>query len=175
MKKLVALIMVLLLTMMSTGFAVEIDDLLGGLTSMFSPDADEAYEPGEVAELKHVSIELTNVLESGKNEFYTPKDGYEFLIVEFEIENTDDEDMTISSMLNFSTWCDGQMYTISLEALGTAMFAGKMQLDCVVESGKSVTGVIGYEVPVEWEELIVEYKGDLLGGDKASFAVVREQ
>ena len=175
MKKLVSLVMVLMLAMSNAGFAMDMDDLFGGLTAMFSPDADEAYAPGEVAELKHVNIKLTNVLESGKNEFYSPQDGYEFLMIEFEIENTDDEDLAISSMLCFSAWCDGKMYTISLDALSTAMLAGKMQLDCVIEPGDSVSGVIGYEVPEDWEEVVVEYKSDLLIGDKASFVVNRSK
>lgn len=173
MKKLLVWTMILMLTLTSSASAMEIENLLGGLTSMFSPSADESYKPGETAELDNVDIELTNVLESGSNDFYTVEEGYEFAIIEFTIKNKTNNDLTISSMLNFSTWCDGKMYTISLDALGTALFAGKMQLDCVVESGKTVSGVIGYEVPVDWKEIVVEYKSDVIGGEKVSFLVAR--
>ena len=173
MKKLLAWMIILALALVGSASAMEIGDLLGGLTSMFSPSVDESFGPGEVAELENINIELTNVLESESNDFYTAEKGYEFIIIEFSIENKADEDLTLSSMLNFSTWCDKKMYSISLEALGTALLAGKVQLDCVVESGKTVTGVIGYEVPVDWAEIVIEYKSDVIGGEKANFVVTR--
>ena len=173
MKKLMACLLALILAFAGSAYAFDFDDMLGGLTSMFSPDADEAYGPKEVVEIGDISIELTNILESGKNEFYTPEEGYEYIIVEFSIDNNGKEDLAISSMLCFSAWCDGKMYTISLEALGTAMFAGKPQMDTVIEPGKSFTGVIGYEVPEDWEEMIVEFKEDIIG-KAISFAVQNE-
>ena len=173
MKKFLAWMIILTLALVGSASAMEIGNLLGGLTSMFSPGVDESFGPGEVAELENINIELTNVLESESNDFYTAEKGYEFIIIEFSIENKADEDLTLSSMLNFSTWCDKKMYSISLEALGTALLAGKVQLDCVVESGKTVTGVIGYEVPVDWAEIVIEYKSDVIGGEKANFVVTR--
>ena len=173
MKKLMACLLAVMLVFAGAAHAFDFDDMLGGLTSMFSPDADESYGAKEIVEIGDISIELTNVLESGKNEFYTPEDGYEYIIIEFSIENNGKEDLTVSSMLCFSAWCDGKMYTISLEALSTAMFAGKPQMDTIIEPGKSFTGVIGYEVPEDWEEMIVEFKEDIIG-KTISFAVQNE-
>lgn len=170
MKKLLACFLMLAIILPNTAFALDLNGMLGGLTSMFSPDAEEAYSPGETAEVGDINATLTNVHISGKNEFYTPADGYEYVIIEFDFDNNSNEVLTLSTMLNFTTWCDGQMQSISLEALGTAMFAGKMQLDCAVESGESITGVIGYEVPEDWEEIIVEFKKDAVIGKSIKFA-----
>ena len=128
-----------------------------------------------MVELDKINIALTNVYESKGSEFYTPAEGMEYMMIEFAIENTGDEELTLSTVLNFSAWCDGENYTISLEALATGMFAGRMQLDCVVEPGESVTGIVGYEIPVEWEEVIVEYCEEIVLGEKTGFVVTKEK
>lgn len=171
MKRVIIGVLVLLVLLSGTAFAFDFGDVMGGLTSMFTPDADDAYGPKEIVDLDNGSIELTNVYTSGRNQFYTPEDGYEYVMIEFSIENDGEEEMAISTLLNFNTWCDGKVYTISLDALATAMFAGRIQLDCVIESGESVTGVIGYEVPENWEEIIVEYKEEAIFGKTVRFAV----
>ena len=173
MKKLLTCLLVMTLVLVNSAYAFDFGDVLGGLTSMFSPDADEAYGPQEEVQMGDICIELTNVMESGKNAYYTPEEGYEYIIFEFEIDNNGKEDLTVSSMICFSAWCDGKMYTLSLEALGTAMFAGKPQMDTVIEPGKSFTGVVGYEIPEDWKEVIVEFKEDVMG-KTVSFAVQNE-
>lgn len=171
MKKLISGILALLIIFSGTAFAIDLGDIVNGLTSMFAPDSSETYGPKEVVELGDVSIELTNVYTSGSNGMYTPEDGCEYVMIEFSIQNKGDEELTLSTILSFNTWCDGKMCTISLEALATAMFAGRVQLDCVVNSGEHVTGVVGYEVPENWEEIIVEYGEDAMFGEKVRFAV----
>lgn len=175
MKKMLVWLLMTVLLFSGSAYAFELGDMLGGITSLFAPDAQNAYGPQELAELDGVNIKLVNVMESKSSNMYDLKDGYEFLIIEFSIENKDSENLTLSTMMNFSTWCDGNLCTISLEALATAMFTGKTQLDCVIEPGKSYSGVIGYEVPIDWNEIIVEYKGEMIGGDKASFVVTNKQ
>ena len=75
-------------------------------------------------------------------------------------------------MLCFSTFCDGTSCMLSLESLATAMMSGKFQADTVIEPGKKQTGVVGYEVPADWEELRITYKPDLLSSDSATFSVM---
>lgn len=170
MRKLVILTLILAIFLQSTAFALDMGGLLGGLTSMFSPDADDAYAPGETAEDDDVRITLTNVYTNRGNDYYTPTDGCEYVIVEFTFDNNSAEDQTLSTLLCFSAWCDNKMCSLSLEALGTALFSGKMQLDCIVESGESVTGVVGYEVPKDWEKMVVEYKKDSILSKSIKFA-----
>lgn len=113
--------------------------------------------------------------ESRGNEYYTPAEGNEYVILEFTVENGGEEEVTLSTMLSFSTWCDGKSCTISLEALGTATLSGKIQLDCVVAAGEKATGVLGYEVPADWQEISVKYTEEVMFGESAVFAVTREE
>ncbi len=170
-KRIVSLLLIVWVCVFSaSAFATGLDDLLGGLNSLFSSD-EETFEVGELVELDGLTIKLVNVLESTGNSYYTPAAENEFLIFEFEIENLSEEELTLSTVLCFSAWCDDKLYTISLEALSTAMLSGKYQLDCVVEPGESVTGVVGYEVPKDWENAKVEFTPEALFGEKVSFAV----
>lgn len=165
----------LALLVSETAYAVDLGDLFGGLTSMFSPSTEDAFKVGETAEIGKVYMTLNNVYESRGNEYYTPAEGNEYVILEFTVENGGEEEVTLSTMLSFSTWCDNKSCTISLEALGTATLSGKLQLDCVVAAGEKATGVLGYEVPADWQEISVKYTEEVMFGESAVFAVTREE
>ena len=174
MKKILVCFMALVLVLSNAALALDLgdmEDMFGGITSMFGPDTADAYGPQEVVEIGDISIELKDVLRSGKNAYYTPESGNEFLIIQFSIENNGAEDLTLSSMMSFSTWCDDELCMISLEALGTAMLSGLPQLDTVVESGASFTGVIGYEVSKDWDTVIVQYTDGIVLGNTVTFVV----
>lgn len=178
MKKLIAVLLLAVAMLSNTAFAFsfnfqDLDDLIGDVTSMFAPDSKDAYGPMEKVEVDDYTIELVNVLECTSSQFYEIKDGYEYVIIEFEFDNQSGEELSLSTLMNFSTWCDGEICTLSLEALGTAMFLGKTQLDCFIEPGESFVGVIGYEVPQEWNEIIVQFIGDGIFGKTVDFAVTR--
>lgn len=93
------------------------------------------------------------------------------MIFEFEIKNTSNEELTISSLMCFTAWVDDTSYTISLEALATGALSSKYQLDCVIDPGKSVTGIVGYEVPKDWKEAKIEFTKEAIFGEKTVFAV----
>lgn len=165
----------LALLVSETAYAVDLGDLFGGLTSMFSPSTEDAFKVGETAEIGKVRMTLNNVYESRGNEYYTPAEGNEYVILEFTVENGGEEEVALSTMLSFSTWCDNKSCTISLEALSTAMLSGKIQLDCVVAAGEKATGVLGYEAPADWQEISVKYTEEVMFGESAVFAVTREE
>ena len=165
----------LALLISETAYAIDLGDLFGGLTSMFSPNTEDAFKVGETAEIGKVRMTLNNVYESRGNEYYTLAEGNEYVILEFTVENGGEEEVTLSTMLSFSTWCDNKSCTISLEALSTAMLSGKIQLDCVVAAGEKATGVLGYEVPADWQEISVKYTEEVMFGESAVFAVTREE
>ena len=139
------------------------------------PEHGGRLQGGETAEIGKVRMTLNNVYESRGNEYYTPAEGNEYVILEFTVENGGEEEVALSTMLSFSTWCDNKSCTISLEALGTATLSGKLQLDCVVAAGEKATGVLGYEVPADWQEISVKYTEEVMFGESAVFAVTREE
>lgn len=161
----------ILLFSLSVAEASGLDDFLGGISSLFSKSEEDAHAPGETVEVDDVEITLTDVLQSSGNSYYKPQSGKVFLMIEFKIKNNRDDELDVSSLLSFSTWCDDELCVIDLEALGTGLFAGKPQLDCVIEAGKTITGIVGYQVDKDWEKVIVEYSTDVYFGEKVKFLV----
>ena len=172
MKKFIVLLTVVSLFLTGYACAEGLGSLFGGLTSLFSLEDETAYSVGDTADLESASVKLLDVYESkGKGE-NSPADGNVYLICEFEFKNNTSEALTVSTMLCFRAFCDGTSCMLSLESLATAMMSGKFQADTVIEPGKKQTGVVGYEVPADWEELRITYKPDLLSSDSATFSVM---
>lgn len=173
MKKKLAIFLVLLVSLFSfsAAHASGLGDLFGDITSLFGPKEEDAHAPGEAVTVDDLVVTLTDVLQSSGNSYYTPESGKVFLMIEFTIENNQKEDFSVSSMMSFSTWCDDSLCTIDLEALGTGLFAGKPQLDCIIEPGDKYTGIIGYQVDQGWEKVLIEFSTDLLFGEKVQFLV----
>lgn len=75
----------------------------------------------------------------------------------------------------FTAWVDDTSYTISLEALATGALSSKYQLDCVIDPGKSVTGIVGYEVPKDWKEAKIEFTKEAIFGEKTVLLSVNKE
>ena len=175
MRLVLALALMMALLFSEAAYAIDLGDVFGGITSMFSPSIEDAYKVGEAVAIGDVTMTLNNVYESRGNEYYTPTEGNEYVMLEFTIENGGDEDLTVSTMLSFSTWCDDQSCSISLEALAMGMLSGKIQLDCVIEPGEKATGIVGYEVPADWQTISVKYTEEAIFGESAVFAATKEE
>lgn len=174
-KSLVAFLLALILSVASVSAMADWGDWLGGTFSLFSSDEDDAYRIGEVAELDHVDMKLINVIVSKGNSYYKPESGRMFVILEFEVKNKGREDVPLSTMMSFNVWCDDQHCDISIDALAVAMMNGKYQLDTVVEPGKTVRGVIGYEVTVDWQKIKVEFSEEMFFGENAIFLIENKE
>ena len=165
MKKIAALIVscALLLSLC----ACSIDPQLVGTTPKKVTDSDtpqsdsnKTFKLGDVVELDDVTVGFLDVITSTGSDYNKPEDGKVFVLCEFEISNNSNEELAVSSMLSFDAYCDGYSCSLSLQAL---MEKGdKAQLDGTVAPGKKMKGVVGYELPVDWEELEIHYTTDLL-------------
>ena len=174
MKRFLAL-MVIAMLVVTAGSAFALDlgnltDMVGGLESVFGSTDEVTYGINERAETNGISATLTNVMESKGGSEYKPENENVFVICEFRIENNSDEDLMISSVMCFSASFDDKTYAESIEALGVAMFSGKYQLDRLVEIGEKVNGVVGYEVPAEWQEMQIRFTPEIYSGDRLVFA-----
>lgn len=128
---------------------------------------DKVFKIGDVVELNDIVVSFVDLVESTGSEFNKPADGKVYVLCEFEITNNSTEELAVSSMLSFEGYCDDYACDYSLGAL---MEKGdKDQLDGSVAAGKKMKGVIGYEVPVDWKELEIQYTLDLLSSDKIVF------
>lgn len=122
---------------------------------------------GETAELKGVNVTLVNVSESKGSAYNEPNEGNVFVICEFEIANNSDKEIAVSSMMSFDAYCDDYACTFSLGAMIEK--GNKNQLDGTVAAGKKFNGVVGYEVPEDWQELEIVFTPDFWSGKDIIF------
>ena len=135
-------------------------------------ESKNTFSVGETAELKGVNVTFVGVTESSGSGFNTPTEGNVFAICEFEIENNSDKEITVSSMMSFEAYCDDYTCTLSLGALMEK--GNKNQLDGTVAAGKKFNGVIGYEVPTDWQELEIIFTPDFWSGKDITFIAAND-
>lgn len=126
---------------------------------------------GETAELKNVQVTLASVTESDGSAYNKPTDGNVFVLCEFEITNNSDKEINVSSMMSFNAYCDDYTCNYSLTALLEK--GNKNQLDGTIAAGKKFNGVIGYEVPADWNELEVHFTPDFWSGKDITFIATK--
>lgn len=134
--------------------------------------SDNAYGVGDVAELKNVQVSLLSITESTGSSFNQPSEGNVFVLCEFEIQNNTKEELNISSMLSFEAYCDEYVCNYSLGALMEK--ENSSQLDGTIASGKKMKGVVGYEVPADWNELEVHFTPNVWIGKEIVFVAVND-
>ena len=125
------------------------------------------FTVGDTVEYDGVQITFIGITESQGSSFNTPTDGNVFVLCEFEIVNNSNEEITVSTMLSFEAYCDDYSCNFSLSALMEKN--DKNQLDGTIAPGKKMNGIIGYEVPSDWQSLEINYTKDLLFADPITF------
>lgn len=128
--------------------------------------ADETKEQGGM------KVTLKNVSENTGSTNIKPEDGNVFILCEFEVENTTDEAVYVSSILSFTGTVDGVLVNSSTQA--AANRADKEQIDGRIESGDTRTGVLSFEVPSTWKELVVDFASDPTKEDKVTFNITKQ-
>ncbi len=174
MKKITSLIMACLLLFVLCACSSSEPSLVGTASTDNTSSAetttapeDKTFKLGDAVELNNIVVSFVDVIESTGSEFNKPAEGNVYVLCEFEISNNSDEDLAVSSMLSFEAYCDDYACEYSLGALMDK--DNKDQLDGTVAAGKKMKGVVGYEVPTEWQELEIHYTLDLLHSDKIVF------
>lgn len=127
----------------------------------------QVFKLGDAVELDGITVSFVDVITSTGADFSKPEEGNVFVLCEFEIANNSKEELAVSSMMSFEAYCDGYTCDYSLSALLAK--GNKSQLDGSVAAGKKMRGVVGYEVPADWQELEIQYTIDLLKGSKIVF------
>lgn len=136
-----------------------------------SQTGESRFAVGEIAELRDVQVSLVGATESMGSDFNKPSDGNVFILCEFEITNNSKEEIVVSSMMSFEAYCDDYACTYSLGALLEK--GNKNQLDGTVAAGKKFNGIIGYEVPVDWEEMELHFTPDFWSGKDIVFVATK--
>ena len=134
-------------------------------------DSEEKTEfyMGETAEQGDVQFTLVNVYESSGSELITPDDGNIFLVCEFDISNNSEEDIGISSVMNFEAYCDDYSLTLDIMGLQVPEAEGKSQLDGNIASGKKMNGIVAYQVPSDYKTMEINVTPDFWSGKDMKF------
>ncbi len=125
------------------------------------------FAVGDKVKLNDVVVTLNSVTESQGKEFFRPTDGNVYVVCEFTIENNSKEEITVSSLMSFTAYVDDYAVNLSLSAM--VMDEGKNQLDGSVAAGKKMNGVIGYEIPADWEKLELRFTPDFWSSKEIVF------
>ena len=134
----------------------------GNKTSENTTDGSvqDTFNVGDTVDLKNIKTTLVSVVESVGSEYNKPSDGNVFVLCEFEIENSSDSDISVSSIMSFEAYCDD--YSIN-ESLSAALETDKNTLDGTIAAGKKMNGVIAYEVPAGWSDIEIDFTPDFWG------------
>ena len=136
-------------------------------TEATSAPSDKTFKVGDVVELNDVVVSFIGVTESSGSEFFKPEDGNIYVLCEFEIANNSKEELAISSIMNFKAYCDDYSCEYSLGALMEK--GNKEQLDGSIAAGKKMKGVVGYEIPADWNELEIQFTANILSSNSIIF------
>lgn len=96
-----------------------------------------------------------------ENQFTQPKDGYKYIYLQFAFINTSDKSDASISFFNFSAYADG--YAADM------YFGGGEGLSATLSAGRSTSGYIYFEVPVDASEIDVEYEANVFTEQKIHF------
>lgn len=168
MKKLISLMLVALVVLCLCACAAE-PSLVGTTPVNDTPTVSlpKTFKLGDSVELNGVVVSFLDVTESTGAQFMKPAEGKVYLLCEFEISNNSTQELSVSSMLSFEAYCDDYACDYSIGALSAK--GDKEQLDGSVAAGKKMKGVVGYEVPADWQELEIQYTLDIMDDDKITF------
>lgn len=127
---------------------------------------------GDTITQNDITVTLLDVIESKGSAYNKPSEGNVFVLFEFEIENNKSSDLNVSSLMNFECYCDD--YTSNLSITALLEKGNKNQLDGTVAGGKKLNGVIGYEIPADWQVLEIRYTPSGFFSKEYKFVVNRE-
>lgn len=129
-------------------------------------ESEETFGITDTAVFNTIKVTAEELKESTGKNYFEPDNGNVFVGVRFTIENTSEEDQTISSLLLFDAYCDGTKCDYSINA-NCAFNEGT--IDGTLAPGKKMTGYFAVEVPKDWKELELQVKSGWLSNIKAAF------
>ena len=91
-------------------------------------------------------------------------------VAKFTIENTSNEEQTVSSLLQFTAYVDDVKCNYSFSAVSA--FSGGT-LDGTIAAGKKLVGWYAVEAPENWTSIEIAFQEDLFSSSAVSFEVAR--
>lgn len=130
-----------------------------------------SFGVGETAEMNDIQVTLVGYEESSGSEYNKPSDGNVFLLLNFDIANNSDKELSISSMMSFEAYADDYTLNYSIGALMAK--PDETQLDGTIAPGKKMNGWIGYEVPADWKNMEIHFTDNVWSDNKFVFEITK--
>lgn len=136
-----------------------------------SEDREEkdTFGIGETAEMNNVQVTMVSYSENEGSEYNKPTDGNEYVMVEFDIVNNSENEITVSSALSFDGYADDYALNYSFAAMMENETSN--QLDGTIAPGKKMDGMVGFEVPKDWKTMEIHFKDDVWSNSKFKFEI----
>ena len=168
MRKILSLLlaMVVVLSLVACSDAPKKETYQPEATTQAATPKDETFGINEVAVFEDMKIVATEITESKGDDFFNPEKGKIFVGVHFEIENTSDEEQSISSLLMFDGYVDDVKCDYSFTA---ACAFDEGTLDGTILPGKKLVGWYALEVPENWKSIELMVKSNWLSNTNAVF------
>jgi hypothetical protein len=96
-----------------------------------------------------------------ENTYSQPAEGYQYIYLQLAFENTSDTQDTSISMFSFDCYADG--YAMD------AYYGGDEDLSATLSPGRTTTGYLYFTVPVDAQEIEVEYTTNFITEEKITF------
>lgn len=135
-------------------------------------DSDTFYTIGETAVIGDLAITLDGGSTSLGDELFQPSEGNVYLFLEFTITNNSDEVYTFSSLLCTEAYVDDKFTDLDIIAMSSC---DDPSLDGEIQPGEKLSGILGYEVPEDFEEFDVIITPDFFSDDSVTFSVVNSR
>lgn len=127
---------------------------------------DGNYGPGDTVSMRGVLITLHGITETLGDGLFKPDDNKIFVIAEFTVENNSGNQINISSVFGSAAYCDNYLVPESMSAeLGDPQH--RNNLTGSLDTGRKLQGIIGYELPSQWQRLEIRLKTDWWKGSRA--------
>ncbi|MHB8132128.1 MAG: DUF4190 domain-containing protein [Mobilitalea sp.] len=118
------------------------------------------FSVGDIVETEDFIIQYLSCEDYvSDNMFIKPEDGFKFIQLAFDFENTSDSDQSVSTF-GFEGYADG--YAMEQIYIDT-------DLSATLSSGKKTKGTVTFEVPIEASEIQIEYETNFWNDEKITF------
>jgi hypothetical protein len=124
----------------------------------------EIYQTGDLIEIADLYIQVLGASYPPGNEIVKPKQGYQFVAVDIQIENQGVSVQEITSVVQMYIKDEtGQKYTFHL---GAQSLLDTGLPDDELQPGEKVRGQIGFQVPESAQELVFVFDAEVFGFGK---------
>ena len=129
----------------------------------------EIYQMGDLVLISDLTIQVLGVSYPTGTDFVKPKEGFQFVSVDIQIENQGETVQEINSIAQmYLKDGSGQKYTFHL---GAQSVVDTGLPDDELQPGERVRGQISFQVPANISEMVLVFDADIFGYGKAFIAI----